>query len=161
MKNLIAIILIIAFSASFSKAQVIKDTIKVKKHIFGTIYLKDGKSIGNGRGLSKLLSSNPETHADLKLVNTNWVFSAIFGGASGFIFGYQLASSYTRSSPNWGALSAATALLGLSIPFEIGRVKHINKAVSIYNNGLRQTSRNNLQYNLRISNNGVGLKVSF
>ncbi|WP_017260148.1 hypothetical protein [Pedobacter arcticus] len=160
-KNLIVGFCLMFFCLSCSKAQPLIDTIQIKKGVFGTIYLKGDKSIGNGKGLNKLLRSNPETNAEIKLMRTNLIFSIVFGCTSGYIFGYQLTSRYTRSKPNWGALSAATALLGLSIPFELGRVKHLKSAVLIYNNGLMQTGKNEVRYNLLISNNGAGLKVNF
>lgn len=152
---------IILVSISFAKAQTIKDTIQIRKSTFGTIYLKDGKSINNGRKLQKLIRSIPETSAEIRIIKTNWIFATIFGGAAGYIYGNQYVTRYRRSSPDWGALSAATALLGLSMPFEIGRTKHLKKAVLIYNKGVMEIGKNKTSYNLRISNNGIGLKISF
>lgn len=149
------------FCINLSNAQNVTDTIRIKKGLFGKIYIKDGKSIGNGRGLNRLLTSNPETAAEVKMMRANAVFSAIFGGTGGFIFGYQLGSSYTRSTPNWGALIPAAILVGISIPLEIGKTRHLEKAILIYNKGLMQASKRKVECNFGVSNNGVGLKVSF
>ncbi|MBK0381529.1 hypothetical protein I5M32_01030 [Pedobacter sp. SD-b] len=162
MKKVLPILLFFLIVAiRIAYAQTAIDTIKIKKSTFGTIYLKDGKSINNGRKLHRLLSSNPKNYPEITIIRTNWVFAAIFGGASGYIFGNQIATRYSRSSPDWVALSAATALAGLSIPFEIGRAKHVKKAVLIYNEGLMQTSINKPIYNFNISDNGLVLKITF
>ncbi|OAQ37955.1 hypothetical protein A5893_16425 [Pedobacter psychrophilus] len=160
-KQLLIIFGILLFSINFAKAQTIKDTIQIRKSTFGTIYLKDGKSLNTGRKLHKLIKSNPENYSEITIIKTNWVFATIFGGAAGYIYGNQYATRYRRSSPDWVSLSAATALFGLSIPFEIGRAKHIKKAVLIYNKGLMETSKNKTLYNFGISNNGIGVKIAF
>lgn len=160
-KYLLISICAILMSTQFTKAQVSKDTIQIKKSTFGTIYLKD-KQVLDDKKLFDIISQNPETLPEIKLAKTNNIFAVIFGGAGGFIFGYQLGTQYQRSTPNWGALSAATALIGIAIPLEIARVKHTKRAVSIYNEGnFTKSGKNKLEYHLGISNNGMCLKVSF
>ncbi|MBD3749227.1 MAG: hypothetical protein IE931_07015 [Sphingobacteriales bacterium] len=79
-----------------------------------------------------MISQNPETLPEIKLAKTNNTFAAIFGGAGGFIFGYQLGTRYQRSTPNWGALSAATALIGIGIPLAIASAKHTTKELYLF-----------------------------
>lgn len=160
-KHLLFIFCAILVSIQFTQAQIPRDTIQIKKSTLGTIYLKD-KQVLNDNKLFDIISRNPETRPEIQLAKTNGVFASIFGGAGGFIFGYQLGTSYRRTSPNWGALSAAIALTGIAIPLEIARVKHTKKAVLIYNRGMfDQSNKNKLEYHLGISNNGLSLKISF
>jgi hypothetical protein len=161
MKNIFLFLVFTAFlNLKFVNAQAVKDSIKIHKSTFGTIYIKDGKSL-EGRRLYKVLSDNPETLPEITLAKTNNIVGTIFASAGGAILGYQLGSSYSRSTPNWFALGAGTALIGLFIPFEIARVKHVKKAVLIYNKDLMQTTKTKAIYNFGISNNGVGLKITF
>ena len=142
------------------KAQLTIDSIKIYKGAFGNIYLKDGKSL-RGRTLYQVLSKNPETLPHITAAKTNNVYGNIFGGAGGFILGYQLGSSYTRTSPNWFALGSGAVLAALQIPFEIARVKHTKKAVLMYNNDILKTSSLKPSYNIGLSNNGISLKITF
>ena len=142
------------------KSQSVTDSIKIYKGAFGNIYLKDGKSL-RGRALYKVLSENPETLPIITAAKNNNIYGNIFGGAGGFILGYQLGSSYSRTRPNWFALSSGAVLAALQIPFEVARVKHVKKAVLIYNKDILQTTSTKTIYNLGFSSNGIGLKISF
>lgn len=161
MKHLPMIILFMLLMNNISaKAQSVTDSIKIYKGAFGNIYLKDGKSL-RGRTLYQVLSKNPETLPHITAAKTNNVYGNIFGGAGGFILGYQLGSSYTRTSPNWFALGSGAVLAALQIPFEIARVKHTKKAVLMYNNDILKTSSLKPSYNIGLSNNGISLKITF
>jgi hypothetical protein len=142
------------------KAQLTIDSIKIYKGAFGNIYLKDGKALA-GRKLYRELSKNPESLPHITAAKTNNIFGNIFGGAGGFILGYQLGSSYSRSRPNWFALYGGASLVGIFIPFEIARVKHTKKAVLIYNNDILKTSSVKSTFNFGLSSNGFGLKIGF
>lgn len=161
MKKVLPIILFIFLIASKTvDAQTVVDTIQIKKSTFGTVYLKDGESIKEGKKLYKILKLNPETYAEISLAKTNNVFGSIFGGAGGFIIGYNLASIQKRNT-TWTPFIISFGLIGLSVPFSFGSANHIKKAVLIYNKGMMQTSKNKPIYKLGISNNGIGLKINF
>jgi hypothetical protein len=161
MKHLSILLLFLVFICTKSvKAQSVTDSIRIYKGAFGNIYLKDGKSL-RGRTLYKVLSKNPETLPHITAAKTNNIFGNIFGGAGGFILGYQLGSSYTRSRPNWFALSSGAVLAALQIPFEVARVKYTKKAVLVYNNDILKTSSVKSTFNFGLSSNGFGLKIGF
>jgi hypothetical protein len=161
MKNIKLWLLLIALLyTTFAKAQVVKDSIEIRKSTFGTIYLNNEKSVDDFR-LYKIIKTNPETLSEIRAAKTNLIFSSIFSFSSGFIFGYQYGSRYKRSSPNWLALGAATGLLGISIPLSIASNKHTRNAVNIYNKNPNKTAENKKIYYFNISDNGLGLKISF
>ena len=54
-----------------------------------------------------------------------------------------------------------TGLIVVSIPFSTSYTKHAKKAVGIYNNGLAQTGLRKIDFNLALTCNGIGIKMTF
>jgi hypothetical protein len=161
MKNILLFLLFTALiNLKFVNAQAVKDSIKIHNGVFGTIYVKDGKSLTTHR-LFKIISANPETLPEISSTRNNNIYSWIFGGAGGFILGYQMGTSYSRTTPNWFALGAAAGLIGISMPFEIAKAKHTKRAVLIYNKDFLHTTKTKAIYNFGISNDGAGIKITF
>ncbi len=133
------------------------DSIEVKKAL-GVIFLQHGKRLAP-RNLLEICKSNAESYAEMKTAKGNYDVGSVFGFIGGFMVGWPIGTAIGGGEPNWTLAAIGGGLIVVSIPFSSGYSRHAKKAVEIYNNGLKNISRNDMELKLGLTGNGFGIKV--
>jgi hypothetical protein len=139
--------------------QNVSDTIEVRKAL-GVIFLQNGKKLAP-RNLLEITKSNAESYNEMKKAKSNFDVGNIFGFAGGFMVGWPIGTALGGGEPNWTLAAIGAGLIVISIPFSSAYSKHAKNAVGIYNNGLKQTGHNNVEWKLGLTCSGVGIKITF
>ena len=139
--------------------QNISDTIETKNAL-GVIFLQNGKKL-TPRSLLEISSSNAESYQEMKIAKSNYDVGTVFGFAGGFMVGWPLGTAIGGGEPNWTLAAVGVGLIVISIPFSTAYSRHARKAVEIYNNGLKQSGLNAVEFRLGLTCNGIGLKINF
>jgi hypothetical protein len=156
MKNgLLFLLLILAFNTGFSQPS---DSITVKRGSFRyhDVTLKPVDML-------RLMQPNEAAFKKMKASRTYNGFSTFFAGVGGFMIGYPLGQAIGgKKDPEWALLGIGVGAAGIAIPFAITSHKKAKEAAALYNAGLKTTSFwDKKELKLRISNDGVGLALSF
>jgi hypothetical protein len=158
MKKIIFIgLLLLAFFNVFG--QNASDSIEVKKNL-GTMFRQNGQNL-TPKQLLVITKSNPDAYKEMKIAKANSDIGSVFGYAGGFLIGYPVGTAIGGGKPNWALAGIGAGLVVVSIPFSIAYSKHAKNAVKIYNNGLNQTGFHNVEFNLGLTCNGIGFKMTF
>lgn len=160
MKNIIIIVLIAISGSLFS--QTVQDSIEIKRSFFGTTYKYNGKYLTPNK-IRKTIRVNPEADKVMGYAYGYKMFSDVFSMAGGFLIGYPIGTHLVgREKPNWELAALGGGLVLIAIPFAIGYSKRVDKAVRIYNDGLRQTTQvNKLNFELGYTPDGIGVRMKF
>ena len=97
----------------------------------------------------------------MKIAKSNYDIGTVFGFAGGFLVGWPLGTALGGGEPNWTLAGIGAGLIVVSIPFSTSYTKHAKKAVGIYNTGLSQTGLRKIDFNLGLTCNGIGIKMTF
>jgi hypothetical protein len=143
----------------FACGQNISDTIEVKKSL-GPVFYQHGKAL-KPRQLLEITRTNTEAYKEMKDAKAHNDFSSVFGFAGGFLIGWPIGSALAGGDPNWTLAAIGAGCVVIAIPLSIAGSKHAKKAVEIYNNGLKQTGRTHVDFNLGFSGNGPGIRMIF
>ena len=165
MKKIIVIgLFILSLSQLFAQKQT--DSITFKK---GLGYSFHGVNELSLEQLLDITESNSVAYRQMKIANNykDWASGWEFGVS--FTILYGLIDSKNSNNKKLNLYSAAgLAIVGLdvgflavAIPFALESKKHRKKAVKIYNEGLKQTGMNNVDFRFGMTNNGVGVNVKF
>jgi hypothetical protein len=151
MKNIFLILTILFTTISF--AQEITKT----KHKF---YV-DGNQIATYEA-KNLIKNNPEAYKYFRAGKNKEAIGGLFMGF-GIGFGVANALNAAASKIDYpsGGTYVALGAIAVSIPILIGHTKKIDKAVEIYNQGLKNTGQVEFEYNIVANQNGVGLQITF
>ncbi len=149
----------LVFVACYANGQSSSDTIVVKKKL-GTVFQQNGKNL-TPRSLLEITQSNSEAYEEMKIAKSNYDVGYVIGFAGGFLVGWPLGTVIAGGEPNWTLAGIGAGIIVISIPFSSAYTKHAKNAVRIYNNGLRQTGLNNVEFKLGLTCNGLGLKIIF
>jgi hypothetical protein len=158
MKRII-IILIFLMTVFNSYGQNKSDSIEIKKAL-GTIFRQNGKNL-TPRQLLDITQSNTEAYKEMKIAKSNYDVGSVFGFAGGFLVGWPLGTAIAGGEPNWTLAGIGAGLIVVSIPFSTAYTKHAKNAVNLYNNGLKSTGLNNVDFKIGLTYNGIGVKVIF
>ena len=135
------------------------DSIQVKKRL-GPVFQQNGRTLTPNQLLT-VTKSNPDAFAEMKVANNNYVASLFFQIPGGFLIGYPIGTSLGGGDPNWTMAAIGAGLVIFAIPLISAYNKHATNAVNIYNKGLRSSLTPTSSLNLRVTSNGVGLRISF
>ncbi len=160
MKNIIIIVLIVISGSLFS--QNAKDSIEIKNSFWGKSYKYNGKYLTPSQ-IRKTIKDNPEAYKVMGYAGGYKMFSDVFSCAGGFLIGYPIGTHlYGKEKPKWELAAIGGGLVLIAIPFAIGYSKRVNKAVRIYNEGIRQTTDvKKLNFELGYTPDGIGVRMKF
>jgi hypothetical protein len=158
-RKILFLTILLTINATYIYCQSTSDSIQVTKKM-GTVFIQNGKAL-MPKQLLKITEVNPEAYKEMKIAKSNSNTANIFGMAGGFLVGWQLGTALAGGEPNWASAGIGAGLIGISIPFSVAYVKHAKNAVSIYNNGLKQSNSSNLNLNFGLTGNGLALKMTF
>ena len=147
---------------TFAVAQSPEDSINVVGSGLGTTFFQNDRILQPG-DLKHITRDHPEAHKYMKKAATNNGFGVFFATAGGVLIGWPLGTALGGGDPNWALAGVGGGLALLSIPLASGYVKNARKGAEIYNDGLASTSfkQQRLQWNLALSQDGVGLQLRF
>lgn len=140
-------------------AQSSEYSIQVKKEAIGTSFLQDEEKL-SPRELLEITRYNPSAYEEMKRAKSNNDASTVIGAIGGFLVGWPLGTALAGGDPNWTMAGIGAGLIGVSIPFTALYTKHARKAVDIHNQAIQQASRNNFDFSIGITGNGLGLRIS-
>jgi hypothetical protein len=155
----IIIILIFLMTVFNSYGQNKLDSIEIKKAL-GTVFRQNGKNL-TPRQLLDITQSNTEAYKEMEIAKSNYDVGSVFGFAGGFLVGWTLGTAIAGGEPNWTLAGIGAGLIVVSIPFSTAYTKHAKNAVNLYNNGLKSTGLNNVDFKIGLTYNGIGVKVIF
>ncbi len=135
------------------------DSIQVKKRL-GPVFQQNGRNLTPNQ-LLNITKSNPDAFAEMKVASNNYVASLFFQIPGGFLIGYPIGTLLGGGDPNWTMAAIGAGLVIIAIPLISAYNKHATNAVNIYNKGLRSSLIPASSMNLRVTSNGVGLRISF
>lgn len=135
------------------------DSIEIKKTL-GTVFRQNGKNL-TPRQLLDITQSNTEAYREMKIAKTNYDVGYVFGFAGGFLVGWPLGAAIVGGEPNWTLAAIGAGLIVVSIPFSTAYTKHARNAVNLYNNGLKSTGLNKIDFKIGLTYNGIGVIVTF
>lgn len=151
MKNSILFLALLFVTFSFSQ-----EITKTKSK-----YYVNGNQIATYEA-KNLIKNNPEAYKYFKQGKNKEAIGGLF---MGFGIGFGIANAVNAASSNIdypsGATYVALGAIAVSIPILIGRTKKIEKAVEIYNQGLKNTGEIDFEYNFVANQNGVGFQITF
>ncbi len=150
-------ILILNVSQIFAQSQT--DSIQIKKSL-GTIFIQNGKKL-TPKQLLVITKVNQEAYKEMKVAKSNYDLGSVLGFAGGFLVGWTLGTAVGGGEPNWTLAGIGAGLIIVSIPFSTSYSKHAKNAVRIYNNGLDHTGLRKIYFNLGLTCNRIGIKMSF
>ena len=151
------IILVMMNNAVFGQTKV--DTITIKKGL-GTTYFYKGKKLTYNK-LVQVLSTNKNTDKEATKMDVNNTISMFVGGIGGFMVGYSLGQSMGGGEMNTGMMGIGLALVAIDIPLEIGKSRHMKKAVSIYNEEQQKLSSRRMDYHFQLAPTAIGFCMHF
>lgn len=115
-----------------------QDTLTIKKTFGGSsIYTASGDKISIANAI-QWSDDNPQAKGYFRKAQTNVLFSNILDGVGGFLIGFQLGGAIVSGkvgSPE--SLLIGAGLIGVAIPFEIGKNRNLKIAVEFYNKPYR------------------------
>lgn len=135
------------------------DTITITKKS-GTTFRQNGIKL-TPRHLLEITKYNAEAYQEMKIAKSNHDIGSVFGFTGGFLVGYPMGTALSGGKPNWVLAGVGAGLMLISIPFEVGYVKHAKNAVNLYNSGLKQIGQNKTDIKLQFTFNRVGLNLTF
>ncbi len=140
-------------------AQNKSDSIEIKKAL-ETTFKQNGKNL-TPRKLLNITQTNTEAYKEMKIAKNNYNIESVFGSVGGFMVGWVLGGAVVGGEPNWTLAGIGAGLIIVSIPFSTAYSKHAINAVRIYNNGLKLTGMNNMDFKVGLTCNGIGIKMTF
>lgn len=127
------ILLFISFSLS---AQNNKDTL-VFKPTFSDLNIYDINGAKVSVSEAKKLAVNNQLAVNyFKKAQMNNLLSLLFGVPGGFLVGYNIGAAAGGGKFNSTLFFTGVGLIGVSVPFELAKVKNLKKAVQVYNDSL-------------------------
>ena len=151
MKNTILVLALLFTIFSFSQ-----EITKVKSKFY-----LDGNQIATYEA-KNLIKNNIEAYKYFKQAKNKESLGGLFLGF-GIGFGVANAINAATSKIDYpsGATYVALGAIAVSVPILMGRTKKMNKALEIYNQGLKNTGEVDYEYNLVANQNGVGFQITF
>ena len=142
-----------------AQAQLRSDSIKVKRSI-SRIYMQDGEALSN-RQLMLITRSNMAAYKVMRVAKISHDFSKITGYSGAILAGFPLIWAAGGGDVHWPVLLTGTALLGASAYLSISSSVNKKRAVGIYNSGINPLTRNDLQLDIGLVSQGIGIRVCF
>lgn len=147
---------ILVFTFFFTLFSFSQEITKVKSKFY-----LDGNQIATYEA-KNLIKNNIEAYKYFKQAENK---EAIGGLVLGFGIGFGIANAINAASSKIdypsGATYIALGAIAVSVPILIGRTKKMDKALEIYNQGLKNTGEIDYEYNLVANQDGVGFQITF
>ena len=152
-----------AFGVSASFAQTNNDSISIVKVFGGHKFEKSGIELTMNQ-ISGIVDANPDARRQMRLANTDEIFSSAFAYSGGFCLGFALADVIMGKADEATLILSGIGVGMAAIGIGLGSLadSHVVKAANIYNMHLGDKSNHEgANLSLGVVPNGVGLTLSF
>jgi hypothetical protein len=158
-KYKLLIISVLLFNLSGVFAQTQSEPIEIKYGL-GVYFTQNGKKL-KPRELISITKINADALKEIQRAKINKEASQLFAIPGGFLVGWALGRAAITGEPKVILLGVGGAFIVASIPFSVAYSKRAKKGVNIYNEDLKQSDLGTLDFNFGLTQNGVGLKMTF
>ncbi len=157
-KIFFALIIILLFSGPVSSQS--NEIGMIEKGIFNkTVYVKCDIELTELQFIN-LFAGDEILFEFYKPLVLNYTAHSLLKSAAIFMIFFPVTEVvYGNKDPHWNIAIIGAGCAALSIPFKIGFNKNANRAVNFYNNVYPNTR--SLNFNLNVSQTGVGIVMSF
>lgn len=160
MKNYkLLLIVFLLFSLSTVLAQTSSNPIVINKGL-GISFTQNGKKLSMNQ-LIAVTKTNPNASKEIQIAKVNRDMSQLFGLPGGFLLGFSLGKAMVTGEANTLLIGLGGALIIASIPFSSAYSKHAKKGVNIYNENLNATTLGKIDFNVGLTQHGIGLSMNF
>lgn len=135
------------------------DSIRIEKRL-GIVFIQDGKLL-TPKQLLEITKINHAAYEEMRVAKTYRSAAMVLGYAGGFLIGWPLGTALGGGEPNWTLAGVGAGLILLAIPLSISYSKHAKEAVGIYNSVLGNTGLRKIKFDLGLTYNGIGIKMTF
>jgi hypothetical protein len=150
---------ILIFSCIAVQSQNLSDTIQIEKKL-STSYLMYGQKL-TPKQLLNIMEINSAAYDVMKKAKRNYDVAQVFGAVGGALIGFPIGTAIAGGDANWLLAGVGAGLIGVAIPFSIKFNKNARAAVAIYNGGIKSLGYQRPEMKLGVSNNGLGLTLTF
>jgi len=148
-------------SVSYSFAQSIPDTIKVRK-AFGAYHFSMNKKTLKPGQMARMMESNEPAYNLMRSAQANNTIATIFECAGGFLIGWPLGAAIARRDADWRLAGAGLGLIAISIPFTIKFNRRAIRSVELYNGFIHaRASKYTPVLGAFSGKSGIGLALDF
>ncbi len=156
-------LMLMAFGVSASFAQTNNDSISIVKVFGGHKFEKSGIELTMNQ-ISGIVDANPDARRQMRLANTDEIFSSAFAYSGGFCLGFALAEVIMGKADEATLILSGIGVGMAAIGIGLGSLadSHVVKAANIYNMHLGDKSNHegaNLSFGF--TPGGIGLTLSF
>jgi hypothetical protein len=151
---------LLLLAASVASGQSENDSIEIKKVFLGTDFSQNGRHL-NIKQLLDITKSNPEAYREMKVARNNFVTAGVLAGASAILILWPIVTKPSDGDINWTPAAIGAVVYITSIPFINSYLNHTKRAVNIYNSGIGKVKPPDMSFNISLTGNGVGIKVTF
>ena len=156
-------LMLMAFGVSASFAQTSNDSIIITKVFGGHKFEKSGINLTMNQ-VQGIVEVNQDALKQMRLANTDEIFSSAFAYSGGFCLGYALAEVIMGKADEATLILSGIGVGMAAIGIGLGSLadSHVVKAANIYNMHLGDKSNHEgANLSLGVVPNGVGLTLSF
>jgi hypothetical protein len=153
-------LLFLLFCSLAASAQNETDTLRFDIGFFRNSFFK-GNELINQEQFEGFLNTNTESQRLLDQADWLGFFADGAGIMSGAFIGAAVGRSISNGEFAVTPFSIGLAFAALAVPFDIAANRKLRRASYIYNAGLRQTSREKIQFQMGFSNTGIGIQLRF
>ncbi|RYD74986.1 MAG: hypothetical protein EOP53_17300 [Sphingobacteriales bacterium] len=147
--------------ANLLAAQTVKDSILIRKSVFGPAFTQHNVSVLPGDMVEKM-QSNPQAVAEMKLAKKNYNVGMGLGFTGGTLIAIPVVRYFVGSDkPFWLLAGIGGGVAVAAIPFARKYNKHATNAVNTYNSGLTKTGYLKPQMHFGLGLNGASLRLDF
>jgi hypothetical protein len=154
MKKILFALLVLAGLPSLAQTS---DTLRLRSGFSGFRVQKQNESLTLAQA-QQLMEPGSLAFAEMQSARSNNTWATIIGVIGGGMVGYTVGAAIGKGNPNWTVAAVGGGLIVASIPLSIQAKKRAEKAVGLYNAGLRRTGR--LVPRLRVSSQSLALQLS-
>jgi hypothetical protein len=156
MRKITVLFLISILTFSFIQAQMIRDTISIKRNS----YWYRGNALTANQLLDKM-QNNPDAYAEMSIAKSNYDIAMVCSYIGGACIGIPVGQAIGGGKPLWALAGVGVGAVIIAIPLSISFNKHARKAVRIYNSNLTRFGLNKLNVKIGLSPGGIGLCCGF
>ena len=153
--------ILLAFSISISTfSQTNVDSIHIVKKACGYTYFADGYEL-TPENMRFVMRNNPKSLSYFKKAQTSSIISFGIGYLGGSLIGWPIGTALGGGKPNWIIGIIGCGVVATTIPLVNSSNRNLKKAVDSYNQGISFADKLNIDVNLGLNTNGLGVSFRF
>jgi uncharacterized membrane protein YkgB len=153
--------ILLAFSISFSTfCQTSVDSIHIVKNAWSYTYFTDGYEL-TPENMKFVMPNNPKSLRYFKKAQTSSIISFGMGYLGRSLIGWPIGTALGGGKLNWIIAIIGCGVVAATIPIVNSSNRNLKKAIDSYNRGVSFADKPNIDVNLGLSRNGLGVLFRF